>query len=136
MPGRFLRRRADNPINPGQAFPLDAIRRSRNKKVAKAVRELKQTLEKVYGKAEYSGSVPVDDGSGSRYKVTRADGSKADVEVVTFRNFDDPRYENLQVIYDGAVDFEEGYHTQREMKEVVASAKKRYPELARANAFD
>lgn len=47
----FRRRKASNPVNPGQAFPIDAIERSRARKLLKAQR-LVQKIEHMHKASE------------------------------------------------------------------------------------
>jgi len=92
---------------------------------------------------DYMKSVYVEDGSGSLYAVRRADGSTSEVEMSDALDTEagdegdegmneDHEYRNIRVVWDGAVDFEEGYDglSDDSMNEVKRSLIKRYGKIA------
>jgi hypothetical protein len=95
-------------------------------------------------KFDYAGPVNVEDGDGSRYTVTMQDGSVHDVEISDVfdggNNYDideedagDEEWGNVQVVWDGAVDFSEDYdrNSTVSVAEVRQSLIDRYGAIAR-----
>lgn len=88
------------------------------------------------------GSVYVEDGEGSRYTVKYADGHTSEVEISDALDTEgygedeasdeDHEYRNVRVVWDGAVDFEDGYdgNSEESKDEITRSLIKRYGKIA------
>ncbi len=91
---------------------------------------------------EYSGSVYVEDGDGSRYTLTNADGSTQELEISDALDTSGPgpdeeemegkEFRNVEVVVDGAVDFFESYdnNDDESIAEIRDSLVKRYGKIA------
>jgi hypothetical protein len=126
----------------GNPMKLDLPEYGRGMKSTKAYKLIKEKAERI-DKIEPAGSVYVEDGEGSRYIVTFGDGRKAEVEFTDVADYEagtieegtgseiEPR--NVQVVFDGAVDFFEGYDAAdpKSIKEIRRDLIKRYGKLAK-----
>jgi len=85
------------------------------------VKKKARYIETIYG---YKEEIEVYDVNGEK------------VEVIYYRPAEFPEYYGIQILWEGAVDFDEWYQTEEEYNEIVEKLKEYYPELAEIGAFD